>query len=416
MATNRTTKTTDMTTNRTTQTANMTTMSKVQGARHEQLDSLGVIDNSDLKMHIVCDGHGEGGMAIAQTMTKQFEQSISDAMRSSGRFGGTPNLRRMVEAAFDKAVAAVDTEIEENPSHFSNNAGSTMSVVAFYPHSKECLTLQLGDSVAAICDGTTGDIIHSTQMQQFDSPTEVERMLSLAQDGWTFECQIRNDCLPPEERVVGVLRGNDRVFMFNEPSRGVENRAMYPVSIADKLAALQRQPVVHVFELPPDRALILFCCSDGFFSQCAFPNLESLTSCLCDPEAYMGSQNITSTCLERVLVAPEYRHILGDAVRCQGPTSTLWGEDPTKGCYNLMKLLAPDERWEQAVQTSWDEIAEIRRGYPGRRVPQPSSACMAAVSATANLAVLLMSDDNVSMGATFIQTVSPQSTQQHKTP
>lgn len=378
----------------------------LQGARAQQQDVRDSIDTKGIVMHIVCDGHGKGGDLISHKLVKTFKRCVLDTVLPSAESDKTATeLDTMLLSAFDKAMTEVDTAMKSNPATYACNAGSTMSVVLYELSSKKCATLQLGDSIAAVCDATTGDIIYSTTDHQFANDVEVERMGTLRKHGWTFERHRRRDCSPPEDRWVGMLRGPDgQNYVFNEPSREIANPEMYPIAIAKELTLLQRQPVIHLFDVPPDKSPLLLCCSDGVISHRAFPNLSSLILCLRDPEEYMMLSNIAGTDLAWMLQSHEYLDLLNTAAREIGPASAAFENDPTEGCYKLMQMLAPDDRWQAAVQRSWYSIESVRGNYENNRVPPLLAAFDAAVEMTTNLAVLLMSDDNTTISATLIHT------------
>ena len=80
------------------------------------------------------------------------------------------------------------------------------------------------------------------------------------------------------------------------------------------------------------------------------------------------------------------------------PSVLDWTKDATMCCFEIMMELAPDATWKKAVRDSFVQINRPRSANYGS-VPKFTENPQSAATMTANLAVLLMSDDNVTLEA-----------------
>ena len=393
----------------------------IQGAREANEDCAGSAVLASYAFSVVCDGHG--GTAVATTLGTSFIAALRLQLESTPGNAPAEQLLAILQDAYTIAIVDVD-RYSEVVGFGRVDCGSTITAVMLQRATMVCATLQLGDCRAGVCNGRTGAILQGEQLcsseqhpestnicvsreHNFQDIHEQNRIAEAVSDqGWKLSATQRCDVMEGEDRYLGKLTTQGHAdFNFNEPARGVENTQMYPLALVTTLAAVQRVPELVAWQLPeqlPTDHLVLFCACDGFFSHKAFPSVDAFGRCLANPEAYMAGDCLQGTCLQQILVNPDYRRYLYQAKKWLPREDNVeWNQDPTKCCYELMLNLAPDSTWENAVNSSWTNVERLRAMHGGL-VPSLVEAPAAAIEMITNLAVLLMSDDNVSIEALVI--------------
>jgi len=378
-------------------------MNSVKGARSSNEDYHGMRIMDNYAFSFVCDGHG--GATISVALGSAYMQSFLTRTSALDPDASPEVLVSTLRDTYKEAVAAVD----KMGKSAGVSEGSTISVMLLQVSTMRCATLQVGDCEIYAGNAQTGellpaDVIYSvddaeepdipshafpmcqTRPHGFGDEAEVRRYnKSLNPHGITLRPVARTDQMKGEDRYWGKVQGSS--VEFNECARAVESMNMYPAAFASKrLHLLQREPEFVVWQLPSDVPLALIVCCDGFGSKRAMPSAAATFRCVCDPETYMGGEQcLNDTIMKRFATKAKY----------YPSGSPAWAQDATECCYNVLHQMCPDETWRQAVVTSWESIKAMRKSFGGR-VPTLLENPQAATSMATDLAVLLMSDDNVS--------------------
>ena len=388
----------------------------VKGSRKSNEDCAGSVLLEAYAFSVVCDGHS--GVAVATTLGTSFVETLRQQLESLSATAPVSQLIDRLQSSYSVALGEVD-KLESTVGLGSARCGSTITAVLLQRATMICATLQLGDCRAGAFNARTGTILEGKQLfcseyhpetthkcvtreHSFCDAHEQRRITdAVYEQGWVLATTKRTDAMESEERYLGTIsaQGLGRSFTFNEPSRGVENPQMYPKAVAEALANAQRVPELVAWQLPTSGMdpVVLFCACDGFFSHKALPSMEAFGRCIVDPEAYMANSCLDGTCLHEVVNDPAY---MDDMTQMQmwlpSASNQAWVKDPTACCHELMAKLAPDTDWRNAVNFSWANVERLRASHGGR-VPTMIESPGAAVEMAANLVVLLMSDDNVSI-------------------
>ena len=363
---------------------------------------------------VVCDGHS--GVLVATILGTSFIETLRQQLEGISGTAPVEQLIQVLQAAYTIALGEVDKRAS-TVGLGRASCGSTITAVVLQRASMICATLQLGDCRAGACNGRTGAILQGKQLfssedhhetmhecvtreHSFRDTHEQRRIAEAVHEhGWLLATSQRTDAMESEQRYLGKISRAGREFTFNEPSRGVENPQMYPRAVAEALASAQRVPELVAWQLPLCGVdpVVLFCACDGFFSHKALPSMHAFGRCIVDPEAYMANGCLDDTCMQEVVNDPQYEDHLAQAkLWLPRAANHAWEKDPTECCYQLMAKLAPDADWRNAVHLSWANVERLRASHGGR-VPSLIEAPKAAIEMATNLAVLLMSDDNVSI-------------------
>ena len=390
----------------------------VQGSRKSNEDCAGSVLLDAYAFSVVCDGHC--GSTVATILGNSFIDNLHQQLVSTSPTAPAEQLLEILHASYTVALGEVDKR--GTTTGLGNlRCGSTITAVMLQRATMVCATLQLGDCRAGACNGRTGAILEGKQLCSSEQHPELSNQCvtrehsfrdileqgriatAVHEQGWLLAATQRTDVMDGEDRCLGKITksSSGTTFTFNEPSRGVENPQMYPQAVAEALTIAQRVPELVAWQLPTsfNTPIVLFCACDGFFSHNAFGSIEAFGTCVVDPEAYMASSDLgclDGTCLQQVVSDPDYESHLRQAKKWLPGAGIEWAQDPTKCCYELMAKLAPDRGWLSAVNLSWANVERLRASHGGR-VPSLIEAPEAAIEMATNLAVLLMSDDNVSI-------------------
>lgn len=218
-----------------------------------------------------------------------------------------------------------------------------------------------------------------TRTHPFTDRSEVDRYQSTlkAHGGLGIRVYQRTDCHPLEDRCLADVTGVDNVGL-PEPSRTVQSAGAYSMNVFHEL---QRHPEFVVWQLPTNAPVSVFAVCDGFESKLAMPSVDRLAQCLCSPGEYLKGDNFDGTVFEACRV------ITVDAnwQRLSCKEKILQIRDRTT---------LPDREWQEAHEYSCDKLVELLDRYGGE-LPTLQADPQSAVEAAVNLAVVLLSDDNV---------------------
>lgn len=144
---------------------------------------------------------------------------------------------------------------------------------------------------------------------------------------------------------------------------------------------LQRAPEFVVWQLPRDIPICVFAVCDGFESKLALPDMDRMASCLANPGQYLDDANaFDGTVFEACRVVTVDGNWQGKSL-----------QDKVKQIRRDTTL--PDAMWQEAHEDSCDALVRLL-GKHGR-LPTLAEDPQAAVEAAVNVAVMLLSDDNV---------------------
>jgi len=339
---------------------------------------------------------------------------LDAAVQSLHKAASPEELVATLRACFSQALTAVDTQTH------GDSEGSTLSALILQLETMICATLQLGDCEIYAANAETGEflaadvLLHiddgesegtkvpamakcATRTHGFGDDLEIARYnRELVPHGMDMYKTPRTDQMKGEDRYWGKVNGS-RVE-FNECARAVESLKMYPPDIMqDSMYMMQRRAEYLVWQLPRnDDPVALIICCDGFASKKALPAPESTVRLVCDPEAYMCDVS----CLDGTI----FRRFGTKAKHGYPATSPAWSEDAVEACYMTLSKVAPDRDWREAVETSYQQINTLRSNSGGR-VPRLLENPQAATNMAANVPVLMMSDDNVTLNVLLITAV-----------
>ena len=363
--------------------------------------------------------------ALGATFRTALKQKL---LELDGERVPTPakDLVAILKQVYETALARVD-EMQ----YTKLTTGSTITCAVLQIQTMRFAVLQLGDCQAVVANATTGqletgELIHyhdfayadggngdhltkcHTRDHGFGDQAEFDRMnagVKQINSDYRILRKHRVDAMPGEERFSAQTVDARRydVLTFNEPSRAVENLSLYASTNKDAaaFAALQRAPECAVWQLSesPEYPLLIFICCDGFVSHNALPSLEHTARCIADPEAYMKDIScLDQTCFGLFLKTNSDQWYRDNGLPLPDPSEPAWGTNAAECCYKLLHNFAPDNTWQKAVQDSYDQIEALRSDHNGA-VPKFTANPQAAAIMAVNLAVLLMSDDNVTLEA-----------------
>jgi len=270
-------------------------------------------------------------------------------------------------------------------------------------------SLQLGDSLVGALDPVKGKLIDAevlyyvddcdskvkgpklaqtiTRAHSFTDPAEVERYRSVLKQhgGLGIRVDKRTDCHPLEDRCLADVIGVSNVGL-PEPSRTVQCQASYSDKIFHEL---QRMPEFVVWQLPTTTPVCMFAVCDGFESKLAMPTVERLAQCLSDPDTYLKEDHFDGTVFEACNVVNVDEH---------------WKKLSNKEKIQQIRdrTTLPDREWQEAHEYSCDSLMRLIEENK-HQIPRLYENPQAAVEAAVHLAVILLSDDNVTAEVMVIQ-------------
>jgi len=242
------------------------------------------------------------------------------------------------------------------------------------------------DDAGAYSSARDNDTFVLTRLHSFAEPKEVKRWReALQEENSNLRLQVseREDCHPLEDRYLANVDGECHVPL-PEPSRAVEFKDAYRTasrSTAAIIHKLQRAPEIAVWQLPSGCDLCAFAVCDGFMSKLALPTESRLVKCLSNPGAYLMADRFDGTVFEDCEVVD----IDDDWQRM-----TLI----EKIEFIREKCELPDDMWQEAHSGSCDKLLELAKANNGT-FPSMKENPGCAVEATAHMAVMFLSDDNI---------------------
>jgi hypothetical protein len=269
-------------------------------------------------------------------------------------------------------------------------------------------TLQLGDSLVGASDTVTKKLCDAevilymddagcqvgpaheftiTRAHSFTDSVEVERYREVLKKhgGLGLRVDKRTDCHPLEDRCLADVTGTTNVGL-PEPSRTVQCKVSYTDPVFHEL---QRAPEFVVWQLPTDREVCVFAVCDGFESKLAMPTTMRMSECMCDPGSYLENDNFHGTVFEACNV-----------VNVDGAWKRLTTAEKLQQIRERTTL--PDREWQEAHEYSCDALLGLLDKFKGK-LPTMSQNPQAAVEAAVNIAVVLLSDDNVTAEVLVVQ-------------
>lgn len=371
----------------------------------------------------VCDGHG--GKSVAALLGDAFDVEMAKTIRDLLPGAPADKLVQTLQACYQTAVEAVDlADVHDAP---LVNEGATISATLLQLDTMVCATLTLGDSCAIAVDLSSGKLVQATVLlhiddavpsttamcaggnvvdcvttsHDFTNTREMQRYQSALchGDGYSIRVKARRDALKQEHRVKAVMLNRKGVteHQFVEPSRTVECMRNYSEATKrEGVPHLQRGAEYCVWQLPTDTDVAVCVLCDGFVSKCAIPSATALARCVCDPGRYLDGDFLSGT-------------VLGDWIDRKRnwwprdmikPGMDAWLHDPLRHTMALLRHIAPDDHWKDAIDKSFEAICQQAPHSDG-------SCCLArhpdrAAAMIANLPVLLGSDDNVTFEAIVV--------------
>jgi len=302
----------------------------------------------------------------------------------------------------------------------SAKGGTTFTAALLGKESLLFASIQVGDSMSGVCDPVSKLLIETeevhycddaggydkafrdpstgkpavlTRLHSFNDKAEVERWRrTLAKDGMSLNVNERDDCHPLEDRFLAdVQEGGKAPVHLPEPSRAVEAREAFAEHY-HVIHTLQRSPEFAVWQLPADRELVVFAVCDGFMSKLALPTEQRFVEALCDPGVYFMADKYDGTVFEDC-----------EVVDLDSPE---WGGlDVTRRLKFIREECElPDDEWQDAHTHSVNSLIEIASNNNGALPPLRDNA-QAAVEAVAHIAVMLLSDDNITATIAHMKSV-----------
>lgn len=391
----------------------------VKGARHNNEDA----SYADGKLFAVYDGHG-GKHASILLRTKLAEEfyaltkGVSEKELSAA--GKPPKIVQAIDDAYMNCQKAMPTE------HPLAQSGST--AVAAWVASKAdggasaVYASCLGDSKIALFDSNSGAIpAVKTKVWDYEQESaplagpglEAVRRCETEAHGLTGDIIIGKDGMPESMRNdptgtgfrefellrkkhkfsaarrpfnISNMPGEERWRVLElEPTRAVGHRLK------------KEHPLQHpeIFEWPVEKSdsmMMLLSC-DGFFSKEAFRSAEMVTEFLCDPELYCKRPDFfKGTCLEALLIKIKEVKSLPD------PTKSTMLELFT-GIHKVVFNKLSDDTWTAAYDSAFQYLKLFASEKPVDNIRTAPAKTLLAAS---YLAVLMVSDDNVSCSVVML--------------
>lgn len=399
----------------------------ITGAREQNEDASGrlVLHDGEFVFIWVCDGHG--GAKLAADFSASFQQYLLEGSKEHLFRHGVPcadvtpdTLARVLQSAYDKAVADVDKAI------FFGQQGTTVSAALLHTRSMTLATLQLGDSRIAAVDVCTGTLCTDergepcvTTSHDFSDPLQQERynreLARVSQGDLHLDFQRRPDAAAIEKRFKAkiVSKSMNRIIMtLVEPAGTLEDLATYQClvrshgqEVYQAVVDLQRKTEIKVWSLRhyQGRPLAVFAGCDGFVSKKALPTPERWAQMLTNWGAYTGNHDslLSDTVLEDWMVKKDGQ--LWDA-SFASRDSEAFQRNPLGHICDRVRNVAPDDDWRMAVAYSYRCVQEVYARYLHKgRLPSFRENPQLNVSLGVHLPVLLGGDDNVTLEAMFIE-------------
>eukprot|EP00802_Teleaulax_amphioxeia_P022499 Tamp_22953.p1 GENE.Tamp_22953~~Tamp_22953.p1 ORF type:complete len:233 (+),score=42.51 Tamp_22953:43-741(+) len=182
------------------------------------------------------------------------------------------------------------------------------------------------------------------------------------------------------------MPGEERWRLLNlEPTRALGHRN-------NKEPPLRHPEIYEWTVTAPEEHLLMLCC-DGFFSKSAFASPEHVTKFLADPAAFCKRKDFfQGTCLEVLMEEMEESHLLPD------PSKVTMAE-LFHHIHEAVNDKLSDDTWADAHDSAYEYLSVFAQENP---IPNIRTAPAKTLLAAAYLAVLMVSDDNISCSIVFI--------------
>ena len=224
-----------------------------------------------------------------------------------------------------------------------------------------------------------GDPHTVTRSHSFTDASEVARYRNTLKEhgGLGLRVDKRTDCHPLEDRCLADVTGMSNVGL-PEPSRTVQCAASYSDNV---FHSLQRSPEFVVWQLPRDKPCCVFAVCDGFESKLALPTVNKMAACISDPDQYLRDDNFEGTVFEACNVVNVDAAWKGMSIK-------------EKITQIRDRTTLPDREWQEAHEHSCNSLIRLF-DENGGKIPTLCQKPQAAVEAAVHIAVVLLSDDNV---------------------
>jgi len=388
----------------------------VKGARHNNEDAA----YADGKLFCVFDGHGgkHASTLLKTKLAEMFYDSVKDVSEEAALVRGTPpKVVSAIDSAFTRSQEAMPSEM---PSAHSGSTAVCCWVHGQSPSHVTVFASCLGDSKALLFNSETG-AIPSMAMRTWDAET-----CTLAGEGVESVARAETNC----HNLTGALvLGRDGVpasmdkdptgvgfreyKLLRERHKFAASRRPYNISnmpgeerwrvldveptraLGHKLKREQplQHPEIHQWRVQnPEQDLLMISC-DGFFSKEAFQTPDRVTKFLTDPEGYCADPSLfQGTCLLALLQRLKEAHTLPD------PRNVTMAQLFDKIRDVVFGKLS-DDTWTSAYDSAYQYLKQFAREKP---VPNIRTHPAKTLLAACYLAVLMVSDDNVSVSLVFL--------------
>mmetsp|Transcript_52706 Transcript_52706/g.125509 ORF Transcript_52706/g.125509 Transcript_52706/m.125509 type:complete len:448 (+) Transcript_52706:146-1489(+) len=394
----------------------------VKGARHNNEDS----SFGDGKLFGVFDGHG--GKYASTMLRTSFPEAFRTATKGSpsptellqpGQ-DGTPRVARALDDAFTSAQAQMPTEMP----FAQSGSTAVVSWVHGGENDTQVFAACLGDSKALVFNTTTGAIPKcQTNTWDRESGTFKGAGVEGVRKAETLAHNLTGDLVPGTGGKAGSMTedpdgvGYREFSLLRERFKFPPNRRPYNISnmpgeerwrVLDveptrafghklKKEHPMRHPEVFQWRIPKqasDHAMILSC--DGFYSKNAFADADNVCHFLADPEGYCKRPDFFSgSCLVSLLEKLKIVHTLPN------PTQASM-EELFTGIRNVVFSRLSDDTWTSAYQSAFVYLKSFSRERP---IPNIKTHPVKTLLAACYLAILMVSDDNVSVSVVFLDKV-----------
>ncbi len=360
----------------------------VKGARSRNEDA--VINNEN--MMAVFDGHG--GTHMSYMLRDKFYQEYMNQLEKLTD-GDIPKQVR----AFDKTFEVMNT--------FDTESGST--AVITYKDDEAIWVACVGDSQAFLIDPQNGSIVQGVD------------------DSWDFETNgpaltFNNMCMTNPHGLSGYADANN--VITDDPIGTKEYKLMrekFPYSskvkkpwmeglhanekrfrcteleptraVGDKGYHILRRPEVFKWNLKKAQGNILILTCDGFQSKNAFPETERLFKFMIDPKDYIMNTDFLDNTVAKLKFS--------DKICTYDIDNKETLTEKIDALYKFShSLVCKDIVWRNAVIESYNYVKNV---VASGSIPNMNTDLEETLLLATHMAILMLSDDNVTAIATNIQ-------------
>jgi hypothetical protein len=368
--------------------------SSIQGARENQEDYSGQSVTDYYALGYICDGHN--GRQCADTLGSTFAQTMQEAVQELAPTAHHGDISNAMLKCYWAAV-------EGSEKCFG---GSTLSAYCLQLSTGILAVLQLGDSKIGLADLESGQVIVQTPLAHYDQAYPdaqlplrhsvcVTRSHGFKDQGEQARYRQELSKIGQEmvvKRHAHAHQMEDRWLChlgsqsLPEPSRAVEpaQQALQflPSDLRQVVFDLQRSPEVVVWQCPTNQTSFVFCVCDGFESKLAIPDGNRIAMLLSNPARYIKSPNLMKDTIVNSICGQKSGQIanMTASQKIEVIKSTVYGS-------------LPDEMWRRAYEISYNHVIEK---LSAGNFPELKDDPEAVVQFATHVAVLMLSDDNVS--------------------